>query len=139
MAGSLFCALALARSIFSPGVKLPCMPLATAWGSVLANSAISALVAGSRVLEGGAPGVGGRKLKSGGITNGALVVTANSSGDFLTRPAAFRRESQPLKTPVQRHNARTARNSFISYLMGRRLWLDHIIDDQDGSDGDRHI
>src|SRR5689334_1886842 len=116
MAGSLFCALALASSIFSAGVKLPDMPLATAWGSALANSASSALVEGSRVLEGGAPGVGGRRLKSGGMTSGALVVTANSSGDFLVSPAALRRESQPLNVAVQRHKARAACRNFISNL-----------------------
>src|SRR5260221_1347257 len=109
------------------------MPLATVWGSALANRAISALVAGSRVLEGGAPGVGGRRLKSGGMTSGALVVTANSSGDFLTSPAALRRESQPLSTVAQRHMARAVGNNFISDLMtgilmtGRNLGLEHII------------
>ena len=58
---------------------------------LLLNSASSALLDGSSVLVGGAPGSGGRRLKSGGITSGALVVTANSSGDFLFRPAARRR------------------------------------------------
>ena len=78
------------------------------------NKAISALLDGSRLLAGGAPGRGGRRLKSGGITSGALVVTANSSGDFLLRPAACRRPSQPesavaaklkvsKKAPMQRH------------------------------------
>src|ERR1700755_2167915 len=96
------------------------MPAATVWGSALANSAISALVEGSRVLDGGAPGKGGRRLKSGGMTSGALVVTANSSGDFLVSPAALRRESQPLNTPVQRHRtrlwARADCSNFISNL-----------------------
>src|SRR5216110_902078 len=120
MAGSLICALALASSIRSPGVKVPTSPLATTWGSALANSAISALVEGSRGWEGGAPGVGGRRLKSGGMTSGALVVTANSSGDFLVSPAALRRESQPLSALVQRHKAkagtRAACRNFISDL-----------------------
>src|SRR5438093_504202 len=96
------------------------MPLATVWGSALANKAISALVEGSRVLDGGAPGRGGRRLKSGGMTSGALVVTANSSGDFLVSPAALRRASQPLNLPVQRHRAkagtRAACRNFISDL-----------------------
>src|SRR6187455_2069907 len=87
------------------------------WRSVLLNRASSALVEGSRVLDGGAPGVGGRRLKSGGMTSGALVVTANSSGDFFCKPAARRRESHPLNTLAQRHKARAVRRSFISDLM----------------------
>src|SRR4051812_5793703 len=113
MEGSLLCVLALASSIFSPGVKLPAMPLAMVCGSLLVNRAISAVVDGSRVLDGGAPGVGGRRLKSGGMTSGALVVTANSSGDFLVRPAASRRVSQPLSTLVQKHRAMMAGRTFI--------------------------
>src|SRR5580765_7953415 len=136
MTGSLFCTLALASSIRSPGVKVPTRPLATTWGSALANRAISAVVEGSRVLDGGAPGVGGTRLKSGGITSGALVVTANSSGDFLVRPAALRNAVQPLSTVVQKHKARRACKTFISDLArhGRMLGLEHIINNQNGSD-----
>ena len=43
---------------------------------------------------GAAPGEGGRRLKSGGMIKGALVVTANSSGDCLVRPASSRSELQ---------------------------------------------
>src|SRR5258706_5106664 len=113
MVGSLFCALALASSSFSPGVKLPRIPLATVWGSALPNKAVSALLEGSRVLEGGAPGVGGRRLKSGGITSGALVVTANSSGDFFCSPAARRRDSHPVTAVTHRLKASTAFNTLI--------------------------
>src|SRR4029077_11245066 len=141
MAGSLFCALAFAKSIFSPGVKLPVMPLATACGSAFANKAISALVEGSRVLDGGAPGNGGRRLKSGGMTSGALVVTANSSGDFLTSPAALRRESQPLNTLVQRHKARAACRNFILDLVRRwrMLGLEHIVNDRNSPQRNGHV
>src|ERR1700757_2177738 len=94
------------------------MPFAAVCGSVLLlNRACSALLEGSRVLVGGAPGSGGRRLKSGGITSGALVVTANSSGDFLFRPAAFCSESQPLSAAPARLRARIAFNSLISNLM----------------------
>src|SRR3954471_16557491 len=93
------------------------MPLATTWGSALANSAISAVVEGSRVLDGGAPGMGGRRLKSGGITSGALVVTANSSGDFLFRPAAWRRPSQPDSAVAAKVNASKVGSNLISNLM----------------------
>src|ERR1700704_6364481 len=108
------------------------------WVSALLNKAISALVDGSRALDGGAPGDGGRKLKSGGMTNGALVVTANSSGDFFCRPAALRRESHPLSAVAQTHKAKAVRSSFISDLMtgvlmtGRNLGLEHIIQDGHG-------
>src|ERR1700761_9462491 len=79
------------------------MPLAAVCGSVLLlNRACSALLDGSSVLVGGAPGSGGRRLKSGGITSGALVVTANSSGDFLVRPAALGKPSQPASKEAQR-------------------------------------
>src|SRR3954468_6884406 len=117
------------------------MPAATVWGSVLLNSAISALLEGSSVLAGGAPGMGGRRLKSGGITSGALVVTANSSGDFLVRPAALRKAVQPLNTVVQKHKARRACTTFISDLTrhGRMLGFEHIVNNQNGSDGDRHV
>src|SRR6187455_1994002 len=115
------------------------------WRSVLLNKASSALVEGSRALDGGAPGVGGRRLKSGGMTSGALVVTANSSGDFFCRPAARRKPSQPLNTVAQRHKARAVRKLFISDLMtgipvtGRNLGLEHIIQDGHGAQGNRHI
>src|SRR4051812_36271745 len=85
------------------------MPLATVWGSELLNSACSAVAVGSSWLVGGAPGVGGRRLKSGGITSGALVVTANSSGDFFCRPAMERRLEQPARTVPQRRTRMTAR------------------------------
>src|SRR4051812_182009 len=124
------------------------MPLATVWGSTLVNRAASALLEGSSWLVGGAPGMGGRRLKSGGITSGALVVTANSSGDFLFRPAALRTVSQPLSTTVQRPNAKAAFNNFISNLMaigryplvfGRMFGLQHIIQDGHGPQGDRQV
>src|SRR5438045_8519788 len=115
------------------------MPAATVWGSALLNSASSALLEGSSVLAGGAPGIGGTRLKSGGITSGALVVTANSSGDFLVRPAALRRAVQPLSTVVQKHKARRACKTFISDLArhGRMLGFEHIKTNRNGSDGDR--
>src|SRR5882757_1206824 len=117
------------------------MPLATVWGSAVVNSAISALVEGSRVLEGGAPGMGGRKLKSGGMTSGALVVTANSSGDFFCRPAASRSDWQPISATAHRPMTGTALNTFISNLVRRRrmLRLEHIIEYCDGSQRNRHI
>src|SRR3954471_1084934 len=120
------------------------MPLATVWGSTLVNRAASALLEGSSWLVGGAPGMGGRRLKSGGITSGALVVTANSSGDFLFRPAALRTVSQPLSTTVQRPNAKAAFNNFISNLMAigrylRMFGLQHIIQDGHGPQGDRQV
>src|SRR5471030_2880805 len=95
------------------------MPAATVWGSALLNSATSALLDGSSALAGGAPGKGGRRLKSGGITSGALVVTANSSGDFLFRPAALRISAQPVTATVHRPTANAAFNSFISNLMAQ--------------------
>src|SRR5258707_3932843 len=95
------------------------MPLATVWGSALPNKAVSALVEGSRVLEGGAPGVGGRRLKSGGITSGALVVTANSSGDFFCRPAALRKDSHPASAVAHRLRAKTVFSNFILKPRGR--------------------
>src|SRR5215471_5029763 len=116
------------------------MPAATVCGSaVLLKSANSALLDGSSVLVGGAPGSGGRRLKSGGITSGAFVVTANSSGDFLFRPAARRIESQPLSAALATPTARMVVNSFdslISNLMAliprclllRGLRLKHIIE-----------
>src|SRR3954469_18286408 len=124
------------------------MPAATVWGSVLLNSAISALLEGSSVLAGGAPGMGGRRLKSGGITSGALVVTANSSGDFLFRPAACRRPSQPDRAVAARLNARSVGSNLISNLMAPiisgllllgRLGLKHIIKDGHGAQGDRQV
>src|SRR5579883_2022974 len=93
------------------------MPAATVWGSVLLNKASSALLDGSKLLVGGAPGMGGRKLKSGGITSGALVVTANSSGDFLLSPAARRSESQPESAEAARPSASSVGRNFISNLM----------------------
>src|SRR4051812_338763 len=96
---------------------MPRIPAATVCGSVLLNRAISALLDGSRVLVGGAPGMGGRRLKSGGITSGALVVTANSSGDFLLRPAARRRPSQPDSTATARLKVSSVESSLISNLM----------------------
>src|SRR3954467_15052485 len=124
------------------------MPLATVWGSTLVNRAASALLEGSSWLVGGAPGMGGRRLKSGGITSGALVVTANSSGDFLFRPAALRRPSQPDKAVVARLSASKLGNSLISNLMAPvilgllflgRLGLEHIIKDGHGAQGDRQV
>src|ERR1700710_273502 len=108
------------------------MPLATVWGSALLNRAISALVEGSRVLDGGAPGMGGRRLKSGGMTRGALVVTANSSGGFFCRPAALRNDSQPMSATAHSVITVTAFNTFISNLIRRRrmLGLEHIIDNR---------
>src|ERR1700761_4452869 len=93
------------------------MPAATVWGSALLNRASSALPAGSRLLAGGAPGMGGRRLKSGGITSGALVVTADSSGDFLLRPAAWRKESQADRPGTIRPSASNAGSTLISNLM----------------------
>src|SRR5260221_9746807 len=106
------------------------MPLATVWGSALANRAISALVAGSRVLEGGAPGMGGRKLKSGGMTSGALVVTANSSGDFFCRPAISRNDWHHMSAVAHRPKTGTAFHTFISNLVRsmRQISMYHIID-----------
>src|ERR1700733_12215084 len=63
-------------------------------GSSVLNIATSAEEVGSVWLSGAAPGDGGRRLKSGGTTSGALVVTANSSGDCLVSPASSRSESQ---------------------------------------------
>src|SRR5476649_660937 len=111
------------------------MPLATVWGSAVVNSAASALLEGSKVLAGGAPGMGGRRLKSGGMTSGALVVTANSSGDFFCRPAASRSDWQPISSAVHKPMARAVFNNLISNLMTRirghlRRGLQHIIDDR---------
>src|SRR3569833_169359 len=77
------------------------MPLATVCGSEVLNSACSAFDDGSSWLVGGAPGTGGRRLKSGGIPRGALVVTANSSGDCFCRPAMLRNMLQPDRTAAQ--------------------------------------
>src|SRR6201996_1466046 len=116
------------------------MPLAAVCGSVLLlNRACSALLDGSSVLVGGAPGSGGRRLKSGGITRGALVVTANSSGDFLFRPAALRSESQPLKAAHATLKARTVVSNLISNLLARTLGLQHIIQDGYGAQRDRQV
>src|SRR5579863_5360570 len=124
------------------------MPAATVCGSaVLLNSASSALLEGSSVLVGGAPGSGGRRLKSGGITSGALVVTANSSGDFLFRPAARRSESQPLRAALVRLRARIVVSNLISNLMAlvprglllRGLRLEHIIQDGHRPQRDRQV
>src|SRR5215469_16089163 len=54
-----------------------------------------------------APGCGGRKLKSGGIVNGARDSTANSSGDVFSRPIAFFRSLQPAisTTPAKPTNS----------------------------------
>src|ERR1700759_2680872 len=73
------------------------MPLATVRGSAVFISACSAVAVGATELAGGAPGMGGRRLKSGGITSGALVVTANSSGDFFCKPARLRMLPQPAR------------------------------------------
>src|SRR5215469_15066527 len=98
------------------------MLAATVCGSaVLLKSANSALLDGSSVLVGGAPGSGGRRLKSGGITSGALVVTANSSGDFLLRPAAWRRLSHPLSVALPTLRARMVVSTLISNLVARVL------------------
>src|SRR5476649_523972 len=111
------------------------MPLATVWGSALVNSAASALLEGSSVLAGGAPGMGGRRLKSGGMTSGALVVTANSSGDFFCRPAASRIAWQPVSATTHKPMANVVFNNLISSnLMARirgrlRRGLEQIIDD----------
>src|ERR1700744_5906866 len=117
------------------------MLAAAVWGSVCANSAVWAVVEGSSALAGGAPGSGGRRLKSGGITSGALVVTANSSGDFLSRPAMVRSESQPLSAVAQKLMARTVVSSLISVLLARILGLrlEHIIKDVHGAEGDRQV
>src|SRR6185503_3663969 len=119
------------------------MPAATVCGSVLLNRASSALLDGSRVLLGGAPGMGGRRLKSGGITSGALVVTANSSGDFLLRPAARRRPSQPDSTVTARLKLSKVESSLISNLMAGipvgNLRLQHIIQDSHGAQSDCQI
>src|SRR5215469_13976637 len=108
------------------------MPAATVCGSAVLKSASSAFAEGSSVLVGGAPGSGGLRLKSGGITNGALVVTANSSGDFLFRPAARRIESHPLNVAVATLRARMVVSNLISNLVARflrGLRLKHIIQD----------
>src|SRR3984957_11842914 len=119
------------------------MPAATLCGSaLLANSACWALSDGSSVLVGGAPGSGGRRAKSGGITSGALVVTANSSGDFFSRPAAWRRESQPLSADKATPRARMVVGTLISNLLARTLrglWLQHIIQDGHRPQRDRQI
>src|SRR5581483_883666 len=119
------------------------MPAATVCGSVLLNRASSALLDGSSVLAGGAPGMGGRRLKSGGITSGALVVTANSSGDFLLRPAARRRSSQPDSAAMARLMVSKVASTLISNLMAGipmgNLRLQHVIQDRNGAQGDRQV
>src|ERR1700761_2126961 len=119
------------------------MPAATVAGSAVLNKAISALLEGSSVLVGGAPGMGGRRLKSGGITSGALVVTANSSGDFLLRPAARRRPSQPDNAGTATLKLSKVASSLISNLMARipmgNLRLQHIIQDSHGAQSDRQV
>src|SRR5690242_9685576 len=102
------------------------MLLATVCGSWLLNSAVCALVLGSDWLVGGAPGAGGRRLKSGGMTSGALVVTANSSGDFLVRPAASRRSPQPAAIGRQSSSAGTASVAGISRFTGTHF-MSHLM------------
>src|SRR6185312_11176310 len=115
------------------------MPAATVCGSVLLNSASSALLDGSSVLVGGAPGMGGRRLKSGGITSGALVVTANSSGDFLLSPAALRRLSQPDNAVTARLRTNSGASSLISNLMALIHRAQHVVKDSNRPEGDRYV
>ena len=56
-------------------------------------------------------------MKSGGITSGALVVTANSSGDFFCRPARSRMELHPDKAIAHKAATRAAFIRLISNLM----------------------
>src|ERR1700734_2268019 len=71
-------------------------------GSPVLNIATSADEVGSVWLSGAAPGDGGRRLKSGGMISGALVVTANSSGDCLVRPASSRKVWHPASAVTPR-------------------------------------
>src|SRR5690242_6954739 len=88
------------------------------------NIAAWAAASESGALVGAAPGEGDLRLKSGGITSAALVVTANSSGDFLVRPADSFRDWQPAKAA-----ARSRRQS-AGLRMGRTLRRpQHVIDE----------
>ena len=60
--------------------------------------------------------VGAQFTLDGHPASGAVNVTANSSGDFLVRPAALRNESQPLNTLAHRHKTKAACRNFISDL-----------------------
>src|SRR6185437_1711522 len=94
MAGSAFCTPAAARKKRSPGLIVAGRVDATVAGSAL-KRAFCADWVGSIWLVGAVPGAGGFRLKSGGMTRGALETTANSSGESLPWPEAKRSCSQP--------------------------------------------
>src|SRR5580658_7233201 len=95
---------------------------------------------------GGAPGLGGRSEKSGGIASGAPCTTANSSGTTFSMPNARFRSVQPLNDGETSANAQSERmigrvDMAGSILLIRRFAsgtqaIDHHEED---ADGDRRI
>src|ERR1700733_10562619 len=67
-------------------------------------------------LVGEAPGLGGRRLKSGGMTSGDFVTTANSSGGSLVMPAAWRIDSQPISDRASPASVARRRISWVDVI-----------------------
>src|SRR4051812_47417347 len=105
----------------------------------LVKRAVCAASVGSCWFSGAAPGVGGFRLKLGGMIRGALVTTANSSGDCLVRPAASRRLWQADSETTAKPAKAKGRMRILFAPSGRRVRLDHFIDDEHGAQGNGDV
>src|SRR5690606_3084456 len=85
-------------------------------GRAAAIKALRALSAGCCSCGRGAPGRGGRSVKSGGTTRGALLATtANSSGGRLVRPSSSLTPSQAQRATGSAVASSSAR-AFIRFI-----------------------